>query len=189
MKKTCTACGVEKDAADFTARTGGRGVRSECKPCRAQIVRSKRQAQPERHILTLMVQRCHNENHPRYEIYGGRGIAVCDEWRATDGFALFLAHIGTRPTPRHSVDRIDNSRGYEPGNVRWATQSDQMRNTRRTIQVTAFGKTQCIPAWAEERGMPAKLIGQRISLGWTAEDALTLPSQGNHLGNSSRSSS
>ncbi len=75
-----------------------------------------------------MKQRCHNENDPAFGRYGGRGIAVCEEWRAT--FPAFFAHIGPRPSRQHSVDRMDNDRGYEPGNVRWATAKEQQNNTR-----------------------------------------------------------
>lgn len=71
-------------------------------------------------------QRCLNPNSTFYHRYGGRGITICAEWR--DDFAAFLEHVGPRPSPDMSIDRIDNDRGYEPGNVRWATQTQQVRN-------------------------------------------------------------
>ena len=73
-------------------------------------------------------QRCHNPNHHKYPIYGGRGIIVCDEWR--NDFEAFYAHIGDAPGPSYSIDRIDVDGNYEPGNVRWATKSQQAINTR-----------------------------------------------------------
>lgn len=79
-----------------------------------------------------MVQRCTRETHPAFKTYGGRGIRVCDEWRGD--FAAFLAHIGTRPSSSHSLDRINNERGYEPGNVQWATRSEQARNRRERVR-------------------------------------------------------
>jgi hypothetical protein len=74
-------------------------------------------------IWTGMIGRCHNPNADHFGFYGGRGIIVCDEWRGPAGFERFAACIGPRPSPKHTVDRIDNSRGYEPGNVRWATKN------------------------------------------------------------------
>jgi hypothetical protein len=75
-----------------------------------------------------MRQRCNNPDNPKWPLYGGRGIQVCAEWQ--DDFPAFLAHVGPRPGPSYSIDRIDNERGYEPGNVRWATRSQQVRNSR-----------------------------------------------------------
>ena len=83
-----------------------------------------------RHMLT----RGRNPNATRADRYVLRGITVCDEWLPGGdgrGFDRFLAHVGNKPSPKHSLDRIDNDVGYRPGNVRWATQSEQMRNTSR----------------------------------------------------------
>jgi hypothetical protein len=72
--------------------------------------------------------RCLNQRHPAYADYGGRGIAVCPAWR--DSFKVFLADVGSRPSAAHSLDRIDNDRGYEPENCRWVTIDVQARNKR-----------------------------------------------------------
>lgn len=77
-----------------------------------------------------MVQRCHNKNHDGYLKYGGAGIVVCDRWRR---FENFLADMGERPSRSHSIDRIDNDRGYEPGNCRWATPTEQHDNILRPL--------------------------------------------------------
>lgn len=85
-----------------------------------------------RHMLT----RGRNPNATRADRYVLRGITVCDEWLPGGdgkGFERFLAHVGSKPSPKHSLDRIDNESGYRPGNVRWATQSEQMRNTSRRV--------------------------------------------------------
>lgn len=87
--------------------------------------------QAERDALRSAIRRCHSPKSSSYANYGGRGLAVCDEWRDKErGFERFYAHVGPRPSPKHSLDRIDNSRGYEPGNVRWADKKTQTANRR-----------------------------------------------------------
>src|SRR3954468_10898783 len=83
---------------------------------------------PEYQAWLRMKKRCFNPRSKDYADYGGRGITVCDEWK--DDFAAFMAHIGPRPSPVHSVDRIRNSEGYRPGNVKWSTRTEQSRNRR-----------------------------------------------------------
>lgn len=75
-----------------------------------------------------MKQRCLNPNHAAYENYGGRGITVCQQW--VESFETFLADVGCKPDPDLTLDRIDNDGNYEPGNIRWATRSQQNSNQR-----------------------------------------------------------
>ena len=129
---------------------------------------------PEYGVWTSMVQRCHNPNCKRYQDYGGRGICVCQEWR--DSFAAFLSHVGPRPSPSHQIDRIDNARGYEPGNTRWATIKENNRNRRNNRLVTYGGETLCLAEWSERTGIHAGTIRSRLNRGWNAEAAATTPS-------------
>jgi len=78
-----------------------------------------------------MKSRCYVETNEKYPIYGGRGITVHDAW-LTD-FQAFYDHVGPKPEPRYSLDRIDVNGNYEPGNVRWATPSQQRLNQRRML--------------------------------------------------------
>lgn len=80
-------------------------------------------------IWSGMIQRCYNPSKRGYENYGGRGITVCDLWRGS--FLSFLSHVGMRPSDLFSIDRINNEKGYEPGNVKWSTRLEQANNTRR----------------------------------------------------------
>jgi len=86
----------------------------------------RRRIWPEYYVWAEMVQRCTNTAHPQYRDYGGRGVAV--EFRSFDEF---IEEVGRRPSPDLTIDRIDNDRGYAPGNVRWATYTEQRLNQRR----------------------------------------------------------
>lgn len=83
---------------------------------------------PEHSIWTAMKQRCRNRNCKAYKWYGARGISVDCRW---DSFENFIANMGRRPGPEHSIDRINNDGNYEPGNCRWATRAQQSKNKRQ----------------------------------------------------------
>lgn len=128
-------------------------------------------------IWATMKQRCHNPNFAGFRGYGARGIAVCEEWR--NDFAAFYRDVGPRPSPDHTLDRIDNDGGYCPGNVRWATRVEQQNNRRNTRLIEAFGKRQNARAWAQDTGLKASMIYMRVfARGWSAERALTTPTHG-----------
>ena len=104
-------------------------------------------------------ERCENPNDKAFHNYGGRGLTVCEAWRASYG--AFLGAVGRAPTPKHSLDRIDNDRGYEPGNVRWATTAQQSRNTRRTILVGG----QSLTDYCATHGLSYEAVQMRIRRG------------------------
>jgi hypothetical protein len=117
-----------------------------------------------------MVARCTNPKRPDYAYYGGRGITVCERWRIS--FGAFLEDMGTKPHGL-SLDRIDNTRGYELGNCRWATKHEQMQNTRGTRLIAFGGRSMGIAAWAREIGINKESLRTRLLRGWTVEAALT----------------
>jgi len=123
-----------------------------------------------------MLDRCYDEKNSAFHLYGGRGITVCSRWRKS--FEAFQRDMGPRPSRRHSVDRINTDGNYEPGNCRWATPKEQARNMRSNRILTAFGKSLCVAAWAEETGIPVGVLRDRIGkLGWETERALSTPAR------------
>jgi transposase len=110
---------------------------------------------------TAMLARCRYERHPHFKHYGGRGIEVCERWLK---FENFLADMGERPEGL-TLDRIRHNDGYEPGNCRWATETEQHRNTRTNRYVTHEGRTMCASAWAEELGVGRHVIYTWLSKG------------------------
>jgi hypothetical protein len=86
-----------------------------------------------------MHKRCSLPTSTRFHQYGGRGIRVCERWSGKDGLVNFLADMGPKPSPQHSLDRIDVNGNYEPGNCRWATPIAQSRNRRPTAANLPLG--------------------------------------------------
>lgn len=128
---------------------------------------------PEHKIWVEMRQRCNNPNSQSYDRYGGRGIKVCSAWE--DSFQAFIADMGARSAGQ-SLDRIDNDKGYGPGNCRWASRTEQQRNTSRNIMLSYNGVTQCVSAWAKQLNYTDKLIWNRLNnLNWSVEKALSTP--------------
>jgi hypothetical protein len=80
---------------------------------------------PERTVWSDMIQRCTNPNNHCWPFYGARGVTVCDRWLGENGFRNFLADMGLRSSPKHSLSRFLDSGNYEPGNVEWAIQAQQ----------------------------------------------------------------
>lgn len=117
--------------------------------------------------------RCLNPLVDAYPDYGGRGITVCAAWK--DSFETFLADMGRRPSPNHSIDRIDVNGNYEPDNVRWATWTEQQRNRRSNRLVTYCGVTQCVSAWSDATGIHKHTLRTRLDAGWSVERTLTTP--------------
>jgi hypothetical protein len=118
-----------------------------------------------------MITRCENPNVHNYASYGGRGVRVCSAWRGD--FAAFLAHVGRRPSPQHSIDRIDNDGNYEPGNVRWATTAQQNRNQRDNLFVEVEGRRVLLKDAAETSGVPLTTARRRLSRGLPIEEVLS----------------
>jgi hypothetical protein len=122
-------------------------------------------------IWCCMHQRCYDPKHKSYDLYGGRGILVCERWHTFENFLLDMGN-----PPNHlTLDRIDNEKGYEPGNCRWATLIEQANNRRDNVRIEAFGRIETIANWSREVGLAESTILQRIGKGMTSEMALSTP--------------
>ena len=119
-----------------------------------------------------MMQRCRVKSASNYKYYGALGITVCDRWL---NYSNFLADMSECPDKSLTLDRLDNSKGYEPGNCKWATQSDQNKNRRHCAYITYNGETKIMADWARQYGMSPNALAQRIYMGWELERALHLP--------------
>jgi len=110
------------------------------------VVRLLRQFAAEYRCWHGIKTRCYNARNRSFAYYGARGIRMSEEWRQS--FAAFLRDMGPRPSPQHTIERIDNDGHYEPGNCRWATKSDQQWNSRQTRLLTHAGMTLPLSVWA-----------------------------------------
>ena len=119
----------------------------------------------------MMVGRCTNPNNPSFSNYGERGITVCKRWLRFDSF---LEDMGKRPANR-TLERKDNSKGYQKSNCKWATRKEQARNRRNIKMVTANGITKPAFEWAESFGINVLTIKARLSEGWPPDKAVTTP--------------
>jgi hypothetical protein len=124
----------------------------------------------EYHCWAGMLVRCRNPKSTEYHNYGGRGITVSPSW---NDFARFLADVGKRPSPLHSLERVNNDGGYFPGNVVWATRKTQSRNRRGLRMIVYKGRRQCLKQWTEELGLPYDQTKGRLRSGWTVEKAFS----------------
>lgn len=130
---------------------------------------------PEYAIWATMIQRCENPNCRQFKDYGGRGIAVCKAWR--ESFRAFLNDMGMRPTPTHSLDRINNGGNYEPSNCRWATRQEQNSNKRSAVLLTVNDQTKSMTEWAREMDIVESVIHKRLKRGWDVCRAVMTPAK------------
>lgn len=125
---------------------------------------------PEYKTWTSMKSRCSDKNNPGYKGYGGRGIAVCDEW--CESFVKFLEDMGPRPK-NYSLERKDNNGPYAPWNCVWASFADQMANRRVSINVVLNGQKMSLTEACRLHGLPYYTVWARIKMGWSEDKWFT----------------
>lgn len=172
---TCK-CGTERWVQTYSLKSG-RSTNCGCisGKTRASGYRLKETADSEHPLYETwrcMKRRCEDPKTEHYGRYGGRGIGVCERWTSGDGsrlgFHCFLSDMGDRPLGM-TLDRKDNDGDYEPGNCRWATQSEQMMNSSRA---NGLG----LPALARKGGIALSTLDARVHIqGWDLARALETP--------------
>lgn len=126
---------------------------------------------PEYRTWKNIKNRCLNPKSEKYEFYSKVGI--CERWR--NSFEAFLEDMGEKPSPRHSIERKNNLKGYSKENCIWALPSRQVRNRRVSRMITFMGETRHLYDFAEEYGLDGPIVAQRLAKGWDVERALTMP--------------
>lgn len=131
-------------------------------------------------IYKEMYARCYSPKRPEYPDYGGRGIAICDEWLDEEnGFMNFYNWaMANGYADNLTIDRINKDGNYEPSNCRWATAKEQARNTRNTVFLTYKGETKSVPEWSEIIGISKDTLTYRKRSGWSDKDCIEIPVYG-----------
>jgi hypothetical protein len=156
------------DKSIYTATRVRHNRVNQCKKCTIKIVSQKKKTHGMREskeysTWVSLKNRCLRKSSKDYERYGKKGITVYLPW--INNFQMFFDHIGLSPSNNHSIDRIDNTKGYEPGNVRWATRSEQQRNKSNTVYVTNGKETKHINDVAESLGISRGAAHLRLKRG------------------------
>lgn len=172
-------CGKRKEILNISLKTG---KTTSCGCYHSQVMRSRakhgmNRSNKDRHPIYAawnnMVRRCTVPTHPGFKYYGGRGITVCERWMR---FENFLEDMRSQWTTGLTLERKDNGIGYFPGNCKWATRAEQMRNMRRNRMISFEGQTLCLSDWAAKLEIPVSTLSSRLHiLGWSNERTLTTP--------------
>ena len=164
----CTSCNETQKRVKAHDLRSGKSL--QCKSCSHSVKKShgaELQYPSEYQSWQSMIARCTNPNNKDYPRYGGRGITVDLMWLSS--FEAFLMMMGRKPTPEHTIDRIDGTKGYMPGNCRWATRDEQNRNLSSNIPLTIDGETKVVTEWARDPRCTVSefTLYKRIARGWT----------------------
>lgn len=191
MVRECVACGEErkcKPRADYPLKPQARCP--ECsKTYQASWRKKNWQRAKARDTWKGMIARCHDPRHgrgsppgvPRYSEYGARGTKVCRRWRGEGGFKRFVADMGLPPMRESTLDRKRPTRNYTKSNCRWVDKQTQHENKRGTHWLIAPNPETgedvelCLTAWQNKTGISRHTIRERLTRGWSADDAVSLP--------------
>lgn len=170
------ACGAEKIKSAGALHVAARQKSAGCRRCLGRRMSIHGETDTEMHIIWQgIVARCTQSSNTAFPRYGARGIRVAATWLGPTGYVRFKEYIGPRPSPAHSIDRIDGRGNYEPGNVRWATPKEQARNMRTNRRLCFGGLNLPCSEWAERLGMDWRVFHRRLTRGWSVQRAIITP--------------
>lgn len=130
-----------------------------------------------RQVYQGMIGRCYRPKCSHYEMYGGRGIAVCERWR--NSVENFLSDMEPSYRIGLTIERKDNDGDYSPDNCEWIPLKDQFRNRRSNLVFTYKGESKCLQHWCEASGLSRGAIHRRLAKGWSMEMVLETPVERN----------
>lgn len=171
-------CGVETDVREDLLKNS---KSSGCRKCSNTIYSSfkTRDEKNENRQIRLyriwiaMKARCENPANNAYRNYGGRGITVCAEWKY-DFQAFYAWSMENGYRDDLTIDRIDTDMGYSPNNCRWSTMKTQQSNRRNNRYIEFNGERKTLTQWSEIYRINKSVLGSRLDLGWTMEEALEI---------------
>lgn len=167
----CT-CGARCVKPNKTLAAGVKSCSTTCGVSTSNAARAQHGQYESKEYKTWvsMKQRCLNSNHAHYHRYGGRGITLCDRWLT---FENFFADVGAAPAKHMTIDRIDNNRGYEPGNVHWTTRRQQSNNREVTLRDSIDGVEMTLSEIAALYGVVYLTVFQRYKRGLRGQELIT----------------
>lgn len=166
-------CGSEPKAIRYSQLVYGNTVSCGCH--RKSILDQSRlkhglRYKREYKVWTGIKERCYNPNNKDYQVYGGRGIKMSEEWK--NDFEAFYRDMGDAPTPEHTIDRKDNNLGYTKENCRWATRKEQANNKTNNLLFTIDGEVKTLSEWCDLHGIKLGTAATRIKRGMLPEYAV-----------------
>ncbi|MCK4823832.1 hypothetical protein KA005_49215, partial [bacterium] len=157
-------CGHQKEVrATSILSRDSRG----CKSCMCKQKTHGKSKTSEFGIWPGMKDRCCNKKNPNYFRYGGRAIGICASW--INSFEKFIKDMGERPSRKHSIERIENDKGYCLSNCKWATQEEQCNNRSNNVKY----KGESMKEASSRLGGSSSLVRNRLHKGWSMRDAFT----------------
>lgn len=175
----CTSCNETQKRVKAHDLRSGKSL--QCKSCSHSVKKTHgaEHAHPsEYQSWSSMIARCTNPNNKDYHRYGGAGILVSPMW--LNSFEAFYMMMGKKPTPEHTIDRIDGTKGYCKTNCRWATRETQNQNLSSNIKVTIDNETKTVAEWSRDARCSVSefCIYKRLKRGWEPTRAvLTISSR------------